>query len=101
MIPELREKAKKKPPCFTSEQWRDWIHACRSTNCKPDAMDTYCEDCTPEFQRKKMKVGDCVWPDTVFVPDSDGMIHGKRLSLRVKKTIEDYMTRKVECTRTV
>lgn len=78
------------PPCFTCKQWQDWREAMRGAggnHSKARLMravppaNSYCTDCTPEYQSRMVLARRCRFPGTLFITDEDtGMPSGVRPS---------------------
>jgi len=59
------------PPCFTVEQFHDWIQYARAA--RPGAAG-YCADCLPGYQERMLREGRCLHPEIRFVIKHGGWI---------------------------
>ncbi len=68
------------PKCFASaRQYANWVEAASIGRGLTSGI---CTDCTPEYQAEMLAADRCEHPSVTFHPDEDGMIEGRRPSLR-------------------
>lgn len=81
MRPDAPEAGEGVPVCFSSaKQYRTW----RSTAARIPAGDSqYCTDCTPQFQRQRIREFRCGYPGTTFHLGADGFVDGVRPGCRL------------------
>lgn len=65
------------PRCFDSkEQYVAWVACARASHPKPGH--SYCEDCTPKYQKQMIEERRCKFPGTTFHFTKDDGVYGRR-----------------------
>lgn len=69
------------PRCFVSEQqFLSWVS---TAMCADPGDSEFCADCTPEFQRERIRDFRCAHPGTTFHIGVDGFYEGVRPLVRL------------------
>ena len=81
MQPKPNDAGQGVPTCFSSaRQYRGWM----STAARiPPGDSQYCADCTPQFQRERIREFRCGYPGTTFHLGADGFVDGVRPGCRL------------------
>lgn len=71
------------PPCFKPEQWKTWLETARNVAGARSGSffymeNSYCTDCTAEYQLKMLAKRKCRYPETQFSRDEHGFECGVR-----------------------
>lgn len=70
-----------RPLCFTPAQWVSW----RNGPGVPNPIDYACQDCSPDYKARMMRVHRCSWPCVEFFIMPDGTMEGRRMSIPLSR----------------
>jgi hypothetical protein len=69
----------RRPKCFNSRvEWLGWRKFAMDNMGNDVTRNSFCADCTPEYQAQMIRERRCAYPGTTFEKDEDGFIYGRR-----------------------